>query len=272
MSHLVSIIIPTKNAGSTLESTLKSIKLQSYKHIEIIVVDNFSTDNTLAIASKYTKNVYTKGPERSIQRNFGVTNSKGEYIAWFDADMALHKDVIKDCVEQIETNKNIAGIIIPEKSVGTGFWAQCRALEKQCYLGDENIEGLRFIKRDIFKKVGMFSANFISGEDWDITIRVRKGGYEIGRIKNFVLHNEGNLKLLTDLKKKYYYATKSLPYVDRHINGPRDIVMFIFRPAYIKNWKLLLRHPFLTVGMLTMKVLEFAVGFIGILRARNKKS
>lgn len=270
MLKLVSVIIPTKNAERTLETTLQSIKSQTYKNIEIIVVDNHSTDATLAIARKYATKVFTKGPERSTQRNYGVENSKGEYIAWFDADMKLERSVIHDCVEYVKNNPEVPGVIVPEKSVGEGFWAECRALEKRCYLGDEKIEGLRFIKKSVFKDVGMFSANFISGEDWDVTIRVRKKGYAVGRIRSFVLHNEGHLKLIPDLKKKYYYATKSLPYVNRHITGPMDVVTFIFRPAYVRNWKLLLSDPIHASGMIFMKILEFAVGFVGIISTRYK--
>ena len=62
--HLVSIVITTRNSAQTLCTLLKSIKGQSYKSIEIIVVDNDSTDKTKEIAYRYTRKVYDKGPER----------------------------------------------------------------------------------------------------------------------------------------------------------------------------------------------------------------
>ena len=71
-SPLVSVIIPTKNSGKTLLQCLDSIKNQNYENIEIIVVDNYSTDNTLQIAKIYTNTVYTFSPERSSQVNYGV--------------------------------------------------------------------------------------------------------------------------------------------------------------------------------------------------------
>ena len=58
MEPLVSVIIPTKNSARTIEACLRSVKYQDYKNIEIIVVDNFSTDGTQEIAKKYTEKVY----------------------------------------------------------------------------------------------------------------------------------------------------------------------------------------------------------------------
>jgi glycosyltransferase involved in cell wall biosynthesis len=57
---LVSVIIPTYNSSRTLEKCLESIKNQSYKNIEIIVVDNNSKDNTKEIALKFTDKVFNK--------------------------------------------------------------------------------------------------------------------------------------------------------------------------------------------------------------------
>lgn len=265
---LVSIIIPTRNAALTLSQCLKSILRQTYQNIEIVVVDNFSTDQTLNIARKFADSVYSKGPERSAQRNFGVKKSAGTFIAWFDADMILEPKVIENCVVKFIKNDQISAFIIPERSIGQGFWAACRALEKKCYLGDLSIESVRFMKRNIFNKVGKLSENFISGEDWDITTRVRQKGFLIDRISSFVKHNEGNLSLWVDLRKKYYYATKSLPYVKRHIKNPSDVAVFIFRPAFFRNWRILLSDPTHAVGLLFMKFCEYGVGLIGLLYAK----
>ena len=60
----VSVIVPTKNSESFLYSCLRSIANQSYA-VETIVVDNYSTDRTVKIAKRFTKKVYSRGPERS---------------------------------------------------------------------------------------------------------------------------------------------------------------------------------------------------------------
>lgn len=244
------------------------MKKQTYSEIEIIIVDNFSTDRTVTLAKSLVDKVFIKGKERSEQRNYGVKKSKGDYIAWFDADMILTPHIIEECVRKILQDRSIKALVIPEQSIGVGFWADCKALEKKCYLGDSEIEAVRFVERKAFEKVGMLDKNFISGEDWDITARLKASGYKISRVKSFVKHNEGHLKLLDVLRKKYYYATKSLPYIQRHIKSPKDVIFFVIRPAFIRNWRLLTFDPIHAAGLFIMKSLEFLVGFFGIVKVK----
>src|SRR5579862_5683284 len=107
---LISVIVPTKNSSEFLEQCLSSIKKQTYPNIELIVVDNFSTDDTQKIARRFTKDVYEKGPERSAQRNFGVTQSHSEYVAIIDSDMELSPTVAEECIQLAQTDPAIVGI------------------------------------------------------------------------------------------------------------------------------------------------------------------
>jgi glycosyltransferase involved in cell wall biosynthesis len=75
---LVSVVITTKNEEKNIENCLRSINGQTFTNVELIVVDNFSEDETVEIAKKYTTKVYFKGPERSSQRNYGVQVAKKE--------------------------------------------------------------------------------------------------------------------------------------------------------------------------------------------------
>ena len=132
---LVSIIIPTYNADATLERCLTSIKYQTYPDIEIIIVDQSSSDNTISIAQKYADKIITLNKPQfysppAKSRNIGVTNSSGEFILNLDADMSLPRHLIADCVSKIK-KFNFVGIIIHEKDIAQNFWAKCRALEKE---------------------------------------------------------------------------------------------------------------------------------------------
>ena len=269
-SPLVSIIIPTKNSAATLEACLTSIIKQTHKNIELIVVDNDSTDNTKHIARDFTKHVFNKGPERSTQRNYGVNKSKGEYVAIIDSDMELSPKVIESCVNAVEQMKAEA-IIIPEESFGEGFWAQCKKLERSFYLGVPWMEAARFFNTNIFKMAGGYDKNMISGEDWDLSQRVETIG-KIVRIKEFIFHNEGHLKLTTTIKKKFYYAKQFAKYKSKTKSenlSSRTGLIDRYR-LFFKQPLKLFRNPFLGIGMLFMKSIEFFVGGLGLMSARNR--
>src|SRR3989339_554384 len=127
---VVSVIITTKNEEKNIENCLKSVQKQDYdkEKLEIIVVDNNSTDRTKEIASQFTDKIFDKGPERSAQRNFGAEKSYGKYILYLDADMILSEKVISECVMKSEKGR-IVGLYIPEVIIGSGFWIKVRNFE-----------------------------------------------------------------------------------------------------------------------------------------------
>jgi len=260
----VSVIVTTKNEEKVLDNLLKSITIQSYSPIELIVVDNNSEDKTTEIARKYTQFVYNRGPERSAQRNFGAGKAKGEYLLFLDADMELTPHVISHCAALASKN-HIATVIIPEKSVGKGFWAACKALERVCYLGDETIEAARFFDKNVFFEFGGYDEQITGPEDWDLPQRIKKK-YPSGRITSFILHNEKYLSIWLLLKKKYYYGKKAKVYAKKHQHNiilPQTI--YILRPAFYKHWKLLLSRPILSMGMIAMLFGEQIAGFLGFI-------
>lgn len=267
MPPLVSVIIPTKNSSRTLEKCLESVKNQSYKNIELIVVDNNSTDNTKDIARKYTDKVFNYGPERSAQRNYGVEQSIGEFVAIIDSDMKLSPKVIETCVQNIESDTKTVGIIIPEESFGEGFWAQCKKLERSFYIGVSYMEAARFFRKDAYVQAGGYDENMVSGEDWDLSQRIEKQGV-FGRTNEFIFHNEGKISLYKTIKKKFYYAQKFSKYVEKS----RDDEIVKSQTSILKRYWLffsqpvkLFRNPFFGLGMLFMKTCEFGFGGIGYL-------
>jgi glycosyltransferase involved in cell wall biosynthesis len=87
---LISFIIPALNEEKWIENTLKSIKRQSYRNYEIIVVDSYSQDNTINLANKYTDKIIEcdrKGP--GFARNRGAEIAQGEILVFLDADTFL---------------------------------------------------------------------------------------------------------------------------------------------------------------------------------------
>lgn len=267
---LVSVVVTTKNASRTLPALLESIQKQTYQNYEVIVVDNASNDATKAVAKRYTPHVYNQGPERSAQRNYGANKARGEYYLFLDADMVLEEDVVAQCVAAVTKNPQLKAVVVPEKSVGSGFWAQCKALERACYVGDATLEAARFIAKDAFWEAGGYDESLTGPEDWDLPQKIRKK-YEQGRIKSFIYHNEGAVTLWQLAQKKYYYGQKAAPYIAKHpLTTTVQQVVYLLRPAFYRNWRLLCRKPRYLMGMLVILAFEQIAGFLGFLKGRLK--
>jgi glycosyltransferase involved in cell wall biosynthesis len=253
---LVSVVVTTRNSARTLETCLKSIRAQTYSPIELIVVDNHSGDVTRAIAGRYADQVTTVGPERSVQRNAGARLATGAYFLFIDADMALDPGVVSDGVGLLRAG-SMPAAIIPEQSVGVGFWTRCRTLERSCYTGDDHIEAARLYRRDVFTNAGGFDPDITGAEDWDLSRRVARGA-RLPRTDAVIRHDEGRTRVSVVYAKRRYYAPGYLRYLRKH---GRDVAVQgnpILRTAYVRHWRALARHPVLTAGMFTLKCVELA--------------
>lgn len=273
MKHqfLVSAIITTKNEEAVVKRLIDSLLRQSYSNIEIILVDNYSSDKTLEISKRLGVKTYSFGPERSAQRNFGANKAKGEYLTFLDADMELSPEVLKECVMMIEKDKKMGGIVIPEESKANNFWGKVKAFERSFYNieGDLTTDAARFFTKEAFLRVGGFDETITGPEDWDFPESVKKAGFKIGRIKAKIYHYERISSPISLAKKKYYYGLKSSHYLTKNkisIISPKTI--YFLRPVFYKNWKKLISHPFLSIAMFYMLILEQIGGGLGYIKGR----
>jgi glycosyltransferase involved in cell wall biosynthesis len=259
MTSSVSVVVPTRNSASTLAACLRSILEQSHP-VELVVVDNFSTDATPEIGRGMATIFEQAGPERSRQRNLGAKRASGSYLLFVDSDMVLPPKVVWECLEQAAHGHR--AVIIPEVSRGLGFWAAAKALERACYVGDDSIEAARFFERSLFEELGGFDEALTGQEDWDLTARVRERGVSIGRSGTPLTHDEGALRLWETMRTKFYYGRTMARYVARH-RGAARLQLTLLRPAFRRQSELLRAHPLLSAGMLAMKTCEAAAGALG---------
>lgn len=264
MLPLISVVITSRNEEKNIANCLQSIKTQTYPQdkIEIIVVDNNSSDKTKEIASQYTQLVFDKGPERSAQRNYGVEKSSGKYFIYLDADMILSEKVIKECVEKMEANEKLVGLYIPEIIMGDSFWCKVRRFERSFYDGTV-IDCVRFIRKDKFIAVGMFDLTMTGPEDWDLDKKLRQVG-KVALITEKLYHNEAEFNLKKYLAKKSYYTKSFGTYIRKWGKDDLDIkrqfgFYYRFLGVFIEKgkWKKILQYPILTFGM---HYLRFLVG------------
>lgn len=116
-THTISIIVPVFNCEKYLDRCLQSILNQTYKNIEIILVDDGSTDSSGRICDEYSKRdsrirvFHKKNGGQSSARNVGLDNAKGEFIGFVDSDDWIEPDTMKYLVNLLIDNKaDIANI------------------------------------------------------------------------------------------------------------------------------------------------------------------
>ena len=208
----IAVIVPTRNSAATLRVCLRSIREQIYS-CTLVVVDNGSTDTTMAIAHEFADIVLTCGPERSAQRNAGAAATPAAIVGFIDSDMELPPTVVSEVVEA--WRGGAVSVTVPERTVGEGFWAEVRAFERSFYDGSDSIEAPRFFSRDVFDSVGGFDETLTGAEDWDLGIRTRDAGRRV-RTVSIISHHEGRVRYWTACRKKGYYGAGLLRFVSKH--------------------------------------------------------
>ncbi len=248
IKDLVSIIIPAFNSEAYIKKAIDSVLSQTYKKIEIIVVDqslNRNTENILATYIKNKKIIYIKdsniGP--AAARNKGILKASGEYIAFLDSDDIWTVDKLK---KQIKYFKKNVGLVYTFREI---FGSIDIHTEKQININDytrtDKIKALIsgnfittssvIIRYDVIKKVGIFNENkiFKVSEDYDYWIRIIKF-FDFACVPEFLVkyryHDNQLSKKELEMCIARSYIYKKLLY-DKYF---RKYLYIIIR-KYIKN-------------------------------------
>lgn len=206
LKPFVSVIVPTYNSAGTLRLCLESLKCQVYRHYELIVVDNYSKDETVEIAREFGARVLFRGHERSEQKNYGAKNAFGEFLYFVDSDFVLEKDVIYKCVKACRFFDALCTV---NYSLGRGVWGKSIALKEYFLAHDPTIQVARFIRRKVFFEVGGFDERLVVGEDLDLLARLLEGGYKVGRV-NAVEWHIGEPQTLREIALRNFYYGKTV--------------------------------------------------------------
>ena len=118
----------------------------------------------------------------------------------------------------------------------------------------------------MFKEFKGYDVNLTGAEDYDLPHRISKK-YSIGRADEWLLHHEAQLTLPKQLKKKYYYASKSALYASKHPELVATQGNMLFRKAYARHWMKFVKHPLLGISFLFVRVLEAIAAVAGYISA-----
>jgi glycosyltransferase involved in cell wall biosynthesis len=212
----------------------------------LVVVDNGSTDRTPLIANELADLFLDIGPERSAQRNAGAAAVTLSIVGFIDSDMVLSPTVAAEAVAAIKGGA--ASVVVPEETVGEGFWASVSAYERSFYEGSPTIEAPRFFPRGVFEDVGGFDEAMTGAEDWDLGLRTAEAGPR-SRINANIIHDEGHVRYFNTCSKKAYYAPGVVLFIKKH--GIRSVTDMSSRP-WLHQPRALARP--LGIGLLALKI------------------
>jgi glycosyltransferase involved in cell wall biosynthesis len=182
---LVSVIIPCYNSELYLKETLDSVLKQTYPDIEILCVDNNSTDGTVDLIKELQKShaniklLFEKTPGASFARNTGLSAAKGEFIQFLDSDDVITKDKFEKQVAYLVENE--LDWVVSDRIVKSADFTEI--LEKHSYSDILNhplktgiteviTSGNPLYTKAIVEKVGGYTRELKMGQDWDFHLKL----------------------------------------------------------------------------------------------------
>ncbi len=225
---LVSVVMPSYNRVHYIEQAIKSVITQTYKNLELIIIDDASTDTTTSIVAEYIKKDdrirYSKNEKNSgisKSRNNGVALAHGEYVAMLDSDDAwidpqkLEKQMAFFAKQEIASKPlGILGTWI-QKMDDTGtlgekiaFLTDDTSIRKNILYKNPIAQSSVILKTDIIKKAGGYDETIVTMDDHDLWLRMAQIS-QIAVLPEYTtgyrIHSGGITK-----KKKIKVATEEL--------------------------------------------------------------
>lgn len=186
---LVSIIIPVYNGEHTLSECLNSVCQSEYPHLEMIVVDDHSTDDSLTLAHRFPCKVIARSHNAgaAAARNQGAKASHGEILFFLDADIVVEKNTIEQIVQTFHDRPDISALFCSyqKDTIPSNFCSQYKNLvhhythQTSCPEAATFCGGFGAIKREVFLHFGGFDERYRSLEDIELGYRLHQAGHKI---------------------------------------------------------------------------------------------
>jgi len=194
MTALISCIVPVYNGEKYLADAVESILRQSYQRVEIIIVDDGSTDATATVAGRYGKQIrYLKqdnaGP--AAARNFGLNAATGEFMAFLDADDLWHPEKLELQLTRFQESDELDYCIAHVQN----FWIP-ELIEEEKQFRDHRISkplpgyvtGTLLARRNFFTAVGQFNTAIKHADDTEWFLRANERGARMQLLPDVLLY------------------------------------------------------------------------------------
>ena len=246
-SNLISIIMPTYNHGEYIGEAIDSVLNQSYRNFELVIIDNYSSDNTENLVKSYSDHriKYFKFRNHGIiaaSRNMGIRCSTGRYIAFLDSDDIWLPQKLEKQLSLMKQNHEITlsyvlfANLLNDRTI-EGEYPEPKQryrghIFNQLYLVNSITNSGAMIRREVLNEVGLLdeSSELVGVEDADMWLRIAKRRY-IDYIKGEVLvlyrardKNHFYKHFLKETKRRMYIARKY------HIDAGRNLY---FRKVFL---------------------------------------
>jgi glycosyltransferase involved in cell wall biosynthesis len=233
MKPLVSVIIPIYNAEPYLKETLDSVLCSTYRPIEVVMVDDGSRDNSLAIAQNYCAehpecHILSQANQGvSAARNNAIKHAKGTYILPVDADDKIGSTYIQKAVEILEKHPEV-------RIVGCRAW-MFGDVDKEwilpkfshSLLARKNmIPATALYRKTDWERCGGYCETDIFREDWDFWLGIMELGGTFHKIDEILFYyriTKGSRRTLAKSKKKFIVDAinrRHPEYLKKHLGGP----------------------------------------------------
>lgn len=185
MSELVSVIIPVYNNEKYLAKTIDSALMQSYVDIEILLINDGSTDNSKEICQRYLEDKRVRyfdheNKGSGYTRNVGISESKGKYIAFLDSDDIWHKDKLEKQILLFERDETIdvvySRIEVIDASDNKFSDYNIRLYSgnilDQLYIDNFICTSSVVLRKKVLEETGLFDEQFRISQDYEFWLRV----------------------------------------------------------------------------------------------------
>lgn len=183
-SKMISVVIPVRNRPDVIHRAIDSVLAQTLPVLEIIVVDDCSTDHTVPSIEmrqgdcnlRIIRNELASGAPRA--RNKGAATAQGEFIAFLDSDDAWHPQKLERQIAMLVERPGMVAVFTNILRIRDGVPAETTCAPESVYLADlfrSNILGgcsTAMIRRSAFEQVGGFQPDLPSCQDWDLWLRL----------------------------------------------------------------------------------------------------
>ena len=231
-SPLITCIIPVFNGERYLREALGSVFAQTYRSLDVVLVDDGSTDNTAAIAATYNgcvRYVHQNNLGPPAARNMGIRAAMGEFIAFLDADDLWHPEKLERQIARFQARPELGYCV----TYCQNFWIPDLHDEAEKYRDHRVAQPLPgyvtqtlFARAAVFDSVGLFNVALAHSDSTEWFLRAAQKGTVMELLPDVLsyrrLHSENRSRLLASSSREEFLHILKMSLDSRRMNKPAD--------------------------------------------------